>query len=266
MKKVIINADDFGYSTAVNLGIINSFKKGVLTSATLMANMPGCDEAIELAKENPSFGVGGHLVLTCGAPLYERSTLVKEDGNFSGLKEYKTNRSNMDEQEIFEEWSSQIDYLLEQGLELTHLDSHHHVHTFPENQEITKKIAEKYQLCFRNAYGLEEQVALPHQKCITGFLDLMNHKHIRDLTTPLESNRKQCFEEIQSVLNQVADEQITELMVHPAFVDEHLYFHSSFNIQRTREVALLCDPQMKELFIQNKIETCHYGDIRIPVS
>ena len=68
------------------------------------------------------------------------------------------------------------------------------------------------------------------------------------------------------MLNQVADEQITELMVHPAFVDEHLYFHSSFNIQRTREVALLCDPQMKELFIQNKIETCHYGDIRIPVS
>ena len=106
MKKVIINADDFGYSTAVNLGIINSFKKGVLTSATLMANMPGCDEAIELAKENPSFGVGGHLVLTCGAPLYERTTLVKEDGNFFGLKEYKTNRSNMDEQEIFEEWSS----------------------------------------------------------------------------------------------------------------------------------------------------------------
>ena len=42
MKKVIINADDFGYSSAVNLGIIKSHKDGILTSTTLMANMPGC--------------------------------------------------------------------------------------------------------------------------------------------------------------------------------------------------------------------------------
>ena len=51
MKKVIINADDFGYSSAVNLGIIKAYKEGILTSTTLMANMPGCDEAITLAKE-----------------------------------------------------------------------------------------------------------------------------------------------------------------------------------------------------------------------
>lgn len=66
MKKVIINADDFGYSAAVNAGIIKAYQDGVLTSTTLMANMSGRDGAIQLAKENQGLGVGGHLVLTCG--------------------------------------------------------------------------------------------------------------------------------------------------------------------------------------------------------
>lgn len=266
MKKIIINADDFGYSTAVNLGIIESFKKGVLTSATLMANMPGCDEAIELAKENPSFGVGGHLVLTCGRPIHERSTLVDKDGKFFGLSDYKLHRYKMDDSEIFEEWCSQIDYLMNQGIKLTHLDSHHHVHTFTENLEITKRIAEKYQICFRNAYGLEEQLALPYQKNITGFLDLMNYQHIRSLDCPLALDREKCFEEIQTVLDQIEENEVTELMVHPAFVDEHLYFNSSFSIQRTKEVAILCDPQMETLLNRNQIETCHYGELLTPVS
>ena len=79
MKKVIINADDFGYSSAVNLGIITSHKKGILTSTTLMANMSGCDEAIMLAKENPNLGVGCHLVLTCGKPLTKGASLINEN-------------------------------------------------------------------------------------------------------------------------------------------------------------------------------------------
>lgn len=266
MKKIIINADDFGYSTAVNLGIIESFRKGVLTSATLMANMPGRDEAIAFAKENPFFGVGGHLVLTCGSPVSVRSTLVDEKGNFYGLEDYKINRHKMEDAEIFEEWCSQIDYMIHHGMTLTHLDSHHHVHTFAENLEITKKIAEKYQLCFRNAYGLEDRVALPYQMGITGFLDLLNHQEIRSLQHSFDSRREKCLEEIKFTLEQVEEDQITELMVHPAFIDEQLFFHSSFNIQRTKEVAILCDPQMKEILEYYQMELRHYGNVLTTVS
>ena len=129
MKKVIINADDFGYSSAVNLGIIKAYKEGILTSTTLMANMPGCDEAINLAKENPDLGVGGHLVLTCGKPLTKGESFVDGKGDFYSLTEYKKHRNEMSDEEIFQEWSYQIDYLMDHGLKLTHLDSHHHVHT-----------------------------------------------------------------------------------------------------------------------------------------
>lgn len=261
MKKVIINADDFGYSSAVNLGIVKSHKDGILTSTTLMANMPGCDEAIVLAKENPNLGVGGHLVLTCGKSLTEGSSIIDEKGYFYNLAEYKKHRNEMCDEEIFKEWCYQIDYLIGNGLKLTHLDSHHHVHTFPENLEITKRIAEKYHLCFRNIYGLEENIELPYQKGIKGFLDLMNHPAIRDLSMTFEENRIKCFEEMQAVLDKVEDNEITELMVHPAYVDEALYFNSSFNVQRTKEVSILCDLQTKQLFERNQIVICSYKNV-----
>lgn len=261
MKKVIINADDFGYSSAVNLGIIKAYKEGILTSTTLMANMPGCDEAIKLAKENPDLGVGGHLVLTCGKPLTKGESLIDGNGDFYSLAEYKKHRNEMCDEEIFQEWCHQIDYLMDHGLKLTHLDSHHHAHTFPENLEITKRIADKYHLCFRNAFELEENIELPAQKGIRGFSDLMNHSAIRDLTKSFEENRIKCFEEIQMVLDKVEDNEITELMVHPAYVDEILYFNSSFNIQRVKEVSILCDSQMKQLFEENQIVTCSYKNI-----
>lgn len=260
MKKIIINADDFGYSTAVNLGIIEAYKKGVLTSATLMANMPGCDEAIELAKNNPGLGVGGHLVLTCGAPLTPNSSLTDANGNFFSLKDYAIFRSQMDEEAIFLEWCNQIDTLISKGLTLTHLDSHHHVHTFPENYAITKRIAEKYRLCFRNAYELEAHVALPYQKGISGFLDLMNYQEIRDLNFAVKTRQAQCLEEIEAVLALAQEDEVTELMVHPAFVDETLYFNSSFNIQRAKEVSLLCDPKLRVLLAKYQVELYHYGE------
>lgn len=260
MKKVIINADDFGYSSAVNAGIIKAFQEGVLTSATLMANMPSCDEAIELAKKNPGLGVGGHLTLTCGSAMTSGPSIHHVNGTFYTLSEYQKQRHLMNEADIFSEWCYQIDYLLDKGMALTHLDSHHHLHTFQENLEITQQISQKYQLTFRNAFGLEAQIHLPYQKGIKGFLDLMNYPDIRDLTQSVGNNKEACFEEIQAVLAAVVEE-VTELMVHPAFVDEALYFNSSFSIARMKEVAILCDPKMKELLRENNLELFHYGNL-----
>ncbi len=59
--KLIINADDFGLCRGVNSAVAKAHNEGVLTSATLMANMPGAAEAVEIAKKTPSPGVGVHL-------------------------------------------------------------------------------------------------------------------------------------------------------------------------------------------------------------
>src|SRR5271167_2252762 len=83
MKELILNADDFGYTTGVNEGIVRAHRDGILTSATLMANGPAFEDAVERAKSNPKLGVGCHLVLTGGfsvAPKEEIPSLADSEG------------------------------------------------------------------------------------------------------------------------------------------------------------------------------------------
>lgn len=258
MKQVIINADDFGYSLAVNRGVIKAFKDGMVSSTTLMANMPGCQEAIKLAKENPDLGVGCHLNITTGKPLTKVKTLVDENGEFYHLPGYEAHRETMDPEEIYKEWCAQVDYLLEQGIKLTHLDSHHHIHSFAENLDITERISTKYRLPVRNYYDIEKQVNLSFQRKIEGFDDLMNYPHIRSLEKSYHADQKQCLQEIQVVLDRLKEDEVTEFMVHPAFVDETLYFGSSFNVPRIKEVAILCDSTFKAQLRDNGIEVIPY--------
>lgn len=258
MKKLIINADDFGYSSGVNAGIIKSYKEGILTSATLMANMPGAREAVDLAKKNPGLGVGVHLVLTTGKPIIKKNNLSDDQNHFYQLNDYKKARKKMSKADIINEWSAQIDYLLQLGLKPTHFDSHHHVHFFEENQEITFAISKKYHLPFRNSYGTEDFPKLKFNAINKLLLDMMNTPKIRDMSRPYDSLKAECLKELQETLNKAIDVNILELMVHPAFVDEHLLQNSSFNIQRVREVEVLTDPSIEKLIKQNKYELVNF--------
>lgn len=261
MKPLIINADDFGYSSGVNAGIIQSHTNGILTSTTLMANMPGTLDAIQLAKKHPSLGIGAHLVLTTGKPLTNHNTsLVNPLGNFYHLSDYQAVRSSFLDEQIFDEWCAQIDFLLAQGIKLTHFDSHHHVHFFPENHEITARISEKYQLTFRNSYGTENFSPYDFDAINNLLLDMMNTSAIRDMSQSYETLREACFEELKQTFNQGLSVNVLEMMVHPAFVDEYLYTNSSFNLQRMREVEILTDPMMHELIADLGFKLARYDN------
>ena len=89
MSLVIINADDFGYSQGINLGIIEAHKNGILSSTTMMANMPGFEHGVELAKNNPKLGIGVHLNLTCGKPLLDNVPSLTDYKEFRNLSYYE---------------------------------------------------------------------------------------------------------------------------------------------------------------------------------
>ena len=136
MKNIIINADDFGMSHEVNLGIVEGFKLGILQRTTLVVNMPFADEAVQLASENSFFDkVGLHLNLTEGISLTENirhiSWLCNENG-FTGLIiPYLRRHWKLTHQEhtfVHEEMKAQFDKYVSYGLSLRHVDSHHHVH------------------------------------------------------------------------------------------------------------------------------------------
>ena len=88
MKKLILNADDFGMTRGVNEGIVRAHREGILTSTTLMANGEAFDDAVERARANPQLGVGCHLVLVggkCVAPRESVASLADANGNLAGL-------------------------------------------------------------------------------------------------------------------------------------------------------------------------------------
>jgi hypothetical protein len=132
-RKIIVNADDFGISAEANRAIIEAFNKNLISSTTLMTNMPGFDEACELAHRHRLQGkIGLHLNLTAGyplsAPIRRCSRFCDEVGMFRHRQTHF--RLSKDERLAVEtEIAAQIKACLEHGLSPTHLDSHHHIHT-----------------------------------------------------------------------------------------------------------------------------------------
>ncbi|MGV3026043.1 carbohydrate deacetylase [Clostridium thermobutyricum] len=253
-----MNADDFGYSQAVNLGIAKSHINGILTSTTLMANMPGTNHAIELSKSLPDLAVGIHLTLTCGKPLLRKgvSSLVKENGNFYKLNDFEKGIPKIDLDELYNEWEAQINKLQLAKIDLSHIDSHHHIHNFKEYKEVVDTLSKKYNLPVRNCNPIKNNNEI-------NFLDLCNYGTIRDMSLKYESVREECFQIIETNILKNINFEKSEAMCHPAFIDTPLFEGSSFNIARMREVDILCDSHMKELIKKYNIKLCNYKTINL---
>ena len=150
MKRLIVNADDFGWSEAVTGGIIKAHREGILTSTTLMANLPGAEAALERARrEAPDLGIGLHLVLTEGRPLAGKNAawLTDPAGEFIRALPALSRlvRSSADAREaVRKEWDAQVRWALDHDLRPTHLDSHKHVHLMPVLLPIAVDLARRH--------------------------------------------------------------------------------------------------------------------------
>jgi hopanoid biosynthesis associated protein HpnK len=143
VRRLIINADDFGLTAGVNRAIVEAHEKGVVSSATLMANGPAFAQAVSLAQSTPRLGVGCHVVLVDGAPLLPQTqvhSLLDRSGNSIGDPRFREGISKfgalamlgrLAADEIEAEATAQIRKLQASGIPVTHLDSHKHTHLFP---------------------------------------------------------------------------------------------------------------------------------------
>ena len=221
-----------------------------------MANMSGTEHAVELSKQMPTLAVGVHLTLTCGKPILGKkvSSLIRNDGNFYNLCDFENENVKIDENELYDELKTQIDKLYSLGIKLSHIDSHHHIHTFNQTAEIAKTLSKEYNLPVRNCNKAVDDNDI-------NFLDLCNYEPIRDMSSKYISVREKCFEIIESNILKNIEFKKSEAMCHPAFIDSPLLEGSSFNIPRVREVDILCDPYMRELINKYDIELCNYNNI-----
>ena len=143
MRRLVINADDFGLTSGVNRAIVEAHEGGIVTSATLMANGSAFEEAVSLAQTRPRLGVGCHVVLVDGVPLVRQTatdSLLDPRSRTAGSPRFRERigkfaalalLGRLAPEEIEAEVTAQIGKLQSSGIAVTHLDSHKHTHMFP---------------------------------------------------------------------------------------------------------------------------------------
>jgi chitin disaccharide deacetylase len=149
LRRLIVNADDFGLSHSVNQAVVRAHREGILTSASLMVNEAGFDEAIKLAKENPKLGIGLHLTLLHGhsaLPPGKISGLVNAQSEFSnnpiraGMKYFFDDDLR---EQLRVEIHAQFEKFSSAGLSLDHVNGHLHLHLHPVIFKILMQDSEK---------------------------------------------------------------------------------------------------------------------------
>ncbi|ENY8962435.1 chitin disaccharide deacetylase [Clostridioides difficile] len=243
MTKIIINADDFGYCEAVNYGIISAHNNGIVRSTSMMANMPGVEHGVGLLKENKTLNCGVHMTLSCGRPLLSNlKTIVDKDGFF--IRRITDEIiEKMDCDEIYRELCAQIDRVKGLGIDISHLDSHHHIHTLVSLKPVIEKIVTKYNLPIRGGfeYNLEYSKVVP-------LIDSFYKENVRE-------------EYFIKNIDEIMKYDVVDIMSHPAFLDDYILNSTSYAIDRTKEHKILTSKKVKEFLEKNGLVISSYRDI-----
>lgn len=279
IKKLIINADDFGLCKGVNKAVLEAHTTGVLTSATIMANMPGLFEAVNITKKTPTLGVGVHLNIIDGKPLSTDSLvglLVDENGEFK-YSAYKLVIKSLFNKKILKavetEFAEQINLIIKTGVKPTHLDSHKHIHCFPPIFRIVCSLAadfgiaavrwpwEPATVCLSDwppvEFGdkarafLTRQLALECRKIDSRFLK-------NDIFFGI-AHTGRIDDKFWSQLVKTQFIGTAEVMTHPGYPEG--LANTWLIEQRKVELKWLCDPLTKQLIAEAGLKLVHYGNM-----
>lgn len=231
--RLILNGDDFGFSRAVNAGMIDSYEMGVMTSCSMMVNMPGAKQAAALMKEYPDLSVGIHLNLTVGKPLTNNlKTLIKEDGTFN--KGNLRNSEHVDIHEIEQELQAQMDYFIALTGQLpTHINSHHGIENIKGAEQVVCRLSQKYHLPVRRFFTLPQG----NHPDIDFEIPLMKFKMV-ERSQPTDLTELFTAEEIES-------DDLFEFALHPGYVDRYLMEVSSLNVGRAYDAHVFLADETK---------------------
>lgn len=254
-RKLICNADDYGYSEKVSEGIRTTHHEGIVQSTSVMANLVSQQALSALRDECPDIGVGAHLVMSAGHPLRSPSmvqSLVQSNGKFFALHDFLQIINAISLTELEDEWRVQIDSLLNQGIQLTHLDSHHHV-AFASVTifAVFLKLAQVYQLAVRFPSRETLQYILPstmtandleaQYQCYQKMLRESGVCHPDHLMIGFyDANASVAY--LDKLLYQLPN-GISEIVCHPGYADVQL--SSAYNHQRETELHILTSSTVK---------------------
>jgi len=245
--RLIINADDFGFSPSVNRGIVECYKSGLITSTTIMMNTPYTDEAIQLAKDNNITNIGIHLNLTYGPsvlPKEEIPSLVDNRGIFHYVCMLGYYTQYLDAKK---ELRAQIEKFLATGLTPTHLDHHHYFHEVPNILKAYLELAQEYNLPIRAMTSEVRRQAEIYGLKTTDTFSFDFH------------NSGVCLQTLQAIHDHFHDQDITmELLTHVGYIDPYTASQTGYLI-REEEIDIL--RTAKDNGLWNDIELISFKDL-----
>ncbi len=277
--RLIVNADDFGWSRGITDGIVHGHRHGVITSTTLAANMPACEYAAAIAIQTPSLGVGVHLNACQGPALSKqgREVLADQNGvmNSSGDAIIKgcLLHGRRFLPAIEAEFAAQIERALSLGLKPTHMDSHRHVHGWPAVFRLVLGLCRRYDIphvrrhAEHLAAGAFEPTSAKRRRlsCVLNWLGRGNARRGGDLvgTTGTLGVAHTGHIDVAYLLSAIdgLTAGATEIMVHPGYAEDVPHGQTRLRESRRAELDALCDERVKERIRLRGVQLIHYGQL-----
>jgi chitin disaccharide deacetylase len=287
VRRLIVNADDFGLTPGVNRAILEAHEHGIVTSSTLMANSAALDDAVRLAQSHTRLAVGCHTMLVDGMPLLasgQVATLLSDprSGEFlRGIGGFalRALSGRIDTDQVESEVTAQIHKLQSAGIAVSHLDTHKHTHLFPQ---ILRPLLRAARACgvkaIRNPFGRIAFSAIagrPNLWKRYGQLRVLNALAAKFRRAVAEAGMVTTDGSIGVAATGALDERLFrwlfenlpegtwEFVCHPGYNDADLdKIHTRLRQSREIELRLLTSPTTREILAQNQVELISFRDLR----
>lgn len=269
-RGLIVNADDFGFSSSINQAVALAHQQGVLTSASLMTGGAAFAEAVEIARQNPSLGTGLHLTLVCGQPTLpsERSKGLVVNGSLrsrpvsAGMAyQFKSSLRPQIEQEL----EAQFEKFFSTGLPLDHVNGHLHFHLHPAVLKIIIRNRDRWKI---RGFRITRDPFLLNLKLARGrVIYRWTHSMIYHLLAAFARRRWSPGTVVspQWTFGLLQDSRVNEAFLLrlienlPAGISE-IYSHPSMDRFKF-ELEALTSPRVKEAIHQRGINLLRYQDL-----
>jgi hopanoid biosynthesis associated protein HpnK len=270
-RRLIVNADDFGLSASVNQAVIRAHRDGILTTASLMVNEPGCAEAVKLAKENPKLGVGLHLTLLFGHSALSPEKipgLVNSRGEFIGNSvqvgmKYFFKRSLREQ--LRAEIHAQFEKFRAAGLPLDHVNGHLHLHLHPVIFKILMEDSEalgiRHLRLARDCLACSRRMSRGHwlYRISTAVIfEWLSNRARKTLGQKKIRHAQITFGLLQD--SRVDEEYVLKLLPELPDGDSELYSHPSLD-KFKHEFDALVSPRVREQVEKLGIQLIRYQDL-----
>jgi predicted glycoside hydrolase/deacetylase ChbG (UPF0249 family) len=252
LRRLIVNADDFGFTKDVNLGIVDAHRNGILTATTLMANGAAFDHAVALATENPTLDVGCHLVLV-GEPPYP-PTVAKLILSLGKIP-------------IYQELAGQVRKIMAAGIRPTHLDTHKHTHLLPPVLDAVARVAREFDIPWvRRPFDFSAAEVSFSKRVTRSAMGLARGRFARALQGLRTTDHFAGFQitgryDARMLADLICKlpEGLTEFMCHPGHCSDELRgARTRLKESRAMELAALTAPEVRQALKESGVELTDY--------